>query len=160
MRLLYARVGRTFCRNCGREVVRETAEVVARQLGALPAGHAPAASASICRSSTSSASSADAPEVDELSERRRADETRGGTIRRSRDAGAATRESARREARQRCRRGAIASAAPRRASARLLVDGRAVTFDDVDPRAAARTVDAAGRRRSPAARTATICASG
>ena len=38
MRLLFARVGRTFCRNCGREVVRETAEVVARQLGALPAG--------------------------------------------------------------------------------------------------------------------------
>ena len=42
MRLLFARVGRTFCRNCGREVVRETAEVVARQLGELPPGHAPA----------------------------------------------------------------------------------------------------------------------
>src|SRR5205814_1851584 len=38
MRLLFARVGRTFCRNCGREVVRETAEVVARQLGDLPGG--------------------------------------------------------------------------------------------------------------------------
>ena len=38
MRLLFARVGRTFCRSCGREVVRETAEVVARQLGELPAG--------------------------------------------------------------------------------------------------------------------------
>src|SRR5579862_7581557 len=38
MRLLFARVGRTFCRNCGREVVRETAEVVARQLGELPGG--------------------------------------------------------------------------------------------------------------------------
>src|SRR5439155_3342234 len=38
MRLLYARVGRTFCRSCGRPVVRETAEVVARDLGALPAG--------------------------------------------------------------------------------------------------------------------------
>src|SRR5690349_7694557 len=38
MRLLYARIGRTFCRNCGREVVRETAEVVAHQLGALPDG--------------------------------------------------------------------------------------------------------------------------
>jgi excinuclease ABC subunit A len=38
MRLLYARVGRTFCRSCGREVVRETAEVVAAQLGALAAG--------------------------------------------------------------------------------------------------------------------------
>src|SRR5207244_11262566 len=38
MRLLYARVGRTMCRGCGREVVRETAEVVARQLGELPFG--------------------------------------------------------------------------------------------------------------------------
>src|SRR4051794_4117118 len=38
LRLLYARVGRTYCRNCGREVIRETAEVVAAQLGALPAG--------------------------------------------------------------------------------------------------------------------------
>src|SRR2546428_1290935 len=38
MRLLYARVGRTMCRGCGREVVRETAEVVARQLGGLPFG--------------------------------------------------------------------------------------------------------------------------
>src|ERR671916_1454666 len=38
MRLLYARVGRTFCRQCGKEVVRETAEVVARRLGELPAG--------------------------------------------------------------------------------------------------------------------------
>src|SRR5882724_8769312 len=38
MRLLYARVGRTFCRSCGREVVRETAEVVAAQLGELAPG--------------------------------------------------------------------------------------------------------------------------
>src|ERR1700674_118367 len=35
MRLLFARVGRTYCRICGQEVVRETAEVVARQLGEL-----------------------------------------------------------------------------------------------------------------------------
>jgi excinuclease ABC subunit A len=38
LRLLYARVGRTFCRNCGREVIRETAEVVAGRLGALEDG--------------------------------------------------------------------------------------------------------------------------
>src|SRR3974377_236927 len=38
MRLLYARIGRTFCRQCGREVVRETAEVVAGQLGGLSSG--------------------------------------------------------------------------------------------------------------------------
>src|SRR6266699_5788283 len=38
MRLLFARLGRTFCRSCGKPVVRETAEVVARQLGTLGAG--------------------------------------------------------------------------------------------------------------------------
>src|SRR5690348_11904332 len=38
MRLLWARIGRTFCRQCGQEVVRETAEVVARRLGELPEG--------------------------------------------------------------------------------------------------------------------------
>ena len=38
LRLLYARVGRTFCRGCGKEVIRETAEVVATRLAALPDG--------------------------------------------------------------------------------------------------------------------------
>jgi excinuclease ABC subunit A len=38
MRLLYARVGRTYCRNCGQEVVRETAEIVAKRIGDLPSG--------------------------------------------------------------------------------------------------------------------------
>jgi excinuclease ABC subunit A len=33
LRLLYARIGRTYCRSCGKEVIRETAEVVARRLG-------------------------------------------------------------------------------------------------------------------------------
>jgi len=38
LRLLYARVGRTVCRSCGQEVVRETPEVVATRLGSLPVG--------------------------------------------------------------------------------------------------------------------------
>src|SRR3982751_1842086 len=38
MRLLFARVGRTYCRNCGQEVVRETAEIVASRLMQLSAG--------------------------------------------------------------------------------------------------------------------------
>ena len=38
MRLLWARIGRTFCRNCGNEVTRETAEVVARRLAGLGEG--------------------------------------------------------------------------------------------------------------------------
>ncbi|MGI8673324.1 MAG: hypothetical protein ACR2LU_12050 [Luteitalea sp.] len=39
LRLLFARVGRTICRNCGREVVRESAEIVAQRLAALPDGN-------------------------------------------------------------------------------------------------------------------------
>ncbi len=38
MRLLFARVGRTFCTTCGIEVIRETAEVVTNRLLALPEG--------------------------------------------------------------------------------------------------------------------------
>src|ERR1700720_752404 len=38
MRLLFARIGRTYCRLCGKEVVRETAEVIARQLSELGSG--------------------------------------------------------------------------------------------------------------------------
>ena len=81
MRLLFARVGRTFCRNCGREVVRETAEVVARQLGQLAPGtrlllgfDLPVVEARAARGRRRGA------EVDELSEGRR------GERRRARDA--------------------------------------------------------------------------
>ena len=38
MRLLYARVGRTHCRQCGQEVTRETADVAAARLAELPTG--------------------------------------------------------------------------------------------------------------------------
>ena len=38
LRLLFSRVGRTYCRQCGQEVTRETAEVVARRLAQLPDG--------------------------------------------------------------------------------------------------------------------------
>ena len=38
LRLLYARIGRTFCRNCGEQVTRETAEVVAQRLSTLLEG--------------------------------------------------------------------------------------------------------------------------
>jgi len=38
MRLLFARVGRTYCRQCGVDVTRETAELVAKRLNELPVG--------------------------------------------------------------------------------------------------------------------------
>src|SRR5262250_2705159 len=67
MRLLFARVGRTFCRQCGQEVVRETAELVARKLGDLPQGtrllvgfEMPVVDVAV--------SNGDGPEVDEMSD--------------------------------------------------------------------------------------------
>ncbi|MBF85752.1 MAG: excinuclease ABC subunit A [Acidobacteria bacterium] len=38
LRLLWARIGRTVCRKCGRDVIRETAEVAAKQLSELNEG--------------------------------------------------------------------------------------------------------------------------
>ena len=38
LRLLFARLGRTVCRQCGRDVIRETAEIVSTRLAALPEG--------------------------------------------------------------------------------------------------------------------------
>src|SRR5712691_2624387 len=68
MRLLYARVGRTFCRNCGREVVRETAEVVARQLSELGDGTRLILGFDLPIFETAPLPAEGAPEVDELSE--------------------------------------------------------------------------------------------
>jgi len=122
MRLLFARVGRTFCRQCGREVVRETAEVVARELSALPVGTrliigfdlpivvaAPLASAEV------------ADTVDEVQEQ--ADETdqNGGAVASASAAASAAAGSA------------LIDALRRKGFGRLLVDGRAIPFDDVDP---------------------------
>src|SRR5262244_1400886 len=68
MRLLFARVGHTFCRNCGREVVRETAEVVARQLGELGAGTRLILGFDLPIVDAAPLQSENLPEVDELSE--------------------------------------------------------------------------------------------
>ena len=38
LRLLYAKIGRTICRGCGKTVFRDSAEVAARRLAALPEG--------------------------------------------------------------------------------------------------------------------------
>ena len=147
MRLLYARVGRTFCRNCGREVVRETAEVVARELGALPTGtrlllgfDLPVVA--VAESDTARGEVREVNELDEVTEdamtgtqdpmpgpqdpayARNGDVRRAGPVDPPNGAGAA----------------AIAAAIEtlrRKGFGRLLVDGRAVTFDEVDTAAIA-----------------------
>ena len=127
MRLLFARVGRTYCRNCRKEVVRETAEVVARQLGELPSGSRLLLGFDLPVVETSVGS--DVPEVDELTEVQDAD-----------SAAADRRASLPLDSRIRpnppAGNDAIASALAnlrKKGFARLLIDGRAVTIDDVDP---------------------------
>ncbi|HMD36275.1 MAG TPA: excinuclease ABC subunit UvrA [Vicinamibacterales bacterium] len=127
MRLLYARIGRTFCRSCGREVVRETAEVVARQLGELPPGTRLLIGFDLPIVDTAVA--AETAEVDELaevvedeglpSEARNAKEGQSG------QAASPARVSA----------GAVSetiNTLRKKGFARLLVNGAAVTLDDVD----------------------------
>jgi excinuclease ABC subunit A len=120
MRLLYARVGRTFCRHCGREVVRETAEVVAQQLNELPAG-------------TRLLLGFDLPVVDTSAPMPEGEET----VEESAEVGP---HDGPPDSRVR----AIEAVAPsvivetmanlrKKGFARLLVDGRAVAFDDVNP---------------------------
>jgi excinuclease ABC subunit A len=122
MRLLYARVGRTFCRSCGKEVVRETAEVVAAQLGALPSGTRLLLGFDLPIVDTSAPVS-DAAEVDELSD------VEDGAAEPSVRAGA--------DSRVRTSASSVVAATianlRKKGFARLLVDGSAVTMDDVDP---------------------------
>ena len=133
MRLLFARVGRTFCRKCGQEVVRETAEVVARQLRRAAGRHAAAASASICRSSTR-----------RVVERRDAGSRRAARGRASDDASPDATAVARRTAQAAPAAGAggrrrRSTACAARASRACSSTARAVAFDDVDPADAARS---------------------
>jgi excinuclease ABC subunit A len=124
MRLLFARVGRTFCRNCGREVVRETAEVVARQLGELPSGTRLLLGFDLPVVVDTSDSSTDTPEVDELIEQ--SEESAGDPADRE------PVERSKGEPQVRAIAATIASLR-KKGFARLLIDGRAVPFDDVDP---------------------------
>jgi len=126
MRLLFARVGRTYCRNCGREVVRETAEVVAFQLAQLPPGTRLLIGFDLPVVETSGV--ADSKEVDELAEQS--------------DDGADASTIAAVPPPELPRASTSAAAVVvtieglrKKGFARLLVDGRAVSFDDVDPAA-------------------------
>jgi excinuclease ABC subunit A len=129
MRLLFARVGRTFCRKCGREVVRETAEVVANKLGALPGGTRLLIGFDLPVVDTASAAPADAPEVDELVELPDAASDDTGTDARAASAAA---DKALPGATMRAIVVTIGELR-KKGFARLLVNGRAVGFDDLDP---------------------------
>ncbi len=122
MRLLFARVGRTYCRNCDRVVVRDTAEVVASQLSDLGSGTRLVLGFDLPIIDTGGLSTP-AQDVDELSERGEDTETESAPA-----AGSAARASAVKAAIDTLRR---------RGFGRLLVDGVALSFDDVDVKALA-----------------------
>jgi excinuclease ABC subunit A len=108
LRLLFARVGETICRGCGRPVTRETAEVVAQRLAALPAG-------------TRLLLGFQMPIVDVADAR---DEDTGGADDEARRPGRA--DHARSVA-------STVETLRRRGFTRLLVDGDIVALEDMDP---------------------------
>ncbi len=139
VRLLFARIGRTFCRQCGREVVRETAEVVARQLGELPAGTRLLLGFDVIVVESERLAATDTPADEEVGDEA-PDEPLGY------DDGRLEAEPARIAAERPPAYGAAPGAASvasviadlrKKGFGRLLVDGRAVAFDDVDPAALA-----------------------
>ena len=122
MRLLYARVGRTHCRQCGQEVTRETAELVATRLADLPAGTRVLIGFEIPVVALPSASAVDADVGEDTVEsdgpaKGAPDGTEAGQ---GDDTGADPIVE-------------TLSALRRRGFGRLLVDGRASTIEEIDP---------------------------
>jgi excinuclease ABC subunit A len=144
MRLLFARVGRTFCRQCGKIVLRDTAEVVARQLATRPEGvrllvgfdltiieatemvESPTGTDEIGDESIDNGETIEPGEAApfELSAGRPNEPARDAPVRRSRTAAlAAAAEAA----------SAAVETLRRKGFGRVLVEDRAVAFDDLDP---------------------------
>ena len=113
LRLLYARVGRTMCRKCGQEVIRETAEVVTQMLIRLPEG-------------SRLLLGFDLPVVQmgDVDERPPAGEE--GDDPEERPASPASAQDASTD---------LLDGLRRKGFGRLLIDGQAVTFEDVPPSA-------------------------
>jgi excinuclease ABC subunit A len=140
LRLLFARIGRTICRQCGRDVVRETAEVVAATLAAKPAGTRlllgfamPVMTVAAFRA------------IEDAESLREEDEGAAGEPGPGRN-GNGNGHGARNGGNEHARNGnggtpdpvvATIDALRRKGFGRLLVDGRAVAFDEVDPAALA-----------------------
>ena len=119
MRLLYARIGRTFCRQCGQEVVRETAEIVAKRLNDLAPGTRVMIGFQIpvvaIPAAPAKEATADSDAIDDLFE---GDDSQNGANPEPRIPNPGIEETL--------------NTLQRRGYGRLLVEGRASTFDEID----------------------------
>ncbi len=133
MRLLFARVGRTFCRNCGREVVRETAEVVASRLAELPAGTRLLIGFDLPVLEATAAATSDASDVvDEVQEQPEGTEATDEGSNGSRGSKGSRGSSSSNASNAAAAVAATIDALKRKGFGRLLVDGRAIAFDEVN----------------------------
>ena len=113
MRLLFARVGRTFCRQCGQEVIRETSEVVSRRLSELPEGTRVMIGFELPVVAMSTRAASDAEAVDEA-----VDGDAGSEEKKEKNGVDPVAETL--------------NLLRRRGFGRLLLDGRAVVFEEID----------------------------
>ena len=115
MRLLFARVGRTSCRQCGQEVIRETAEVVAKRLAELPEGTRVMIGFEIPLVTLPDATG---PDVDEVSEGDTPEPKAGPHEKKDKNGATPLSETL--------------NTLRRRGYGRLLIDGKAVAFEEID----------------------------
>src|SRR6266550_3603728 len=140
MRLLFARVGRTYCRECGREVIRETAEVVAKQLGSLPAGTRLLIGFDLPIVDVGTSSGEQT--VDEVGEQAEESEDRGSKGSSGSNGSRGSNGSSGSGGSKGASSAAVASTLDglkRKGFQRLLIDGKAISFDDVDVASLGRT---------------------
>ncbi len=122
MRLLYARVGHTHCRQCGQTVTRETAELVATRLAELPVGTRVLIGFEIPIVALSSAPAVDPDGGEDAVESD--GPAKGGPDETGAESGGDTGADPIVE---------TLNALRRRGFGRLLVDGRASTLEEIDP---------------------------
>ena len=136
LRLLYARVGHTFCHQCGEEVIRETAEVAARDLAALPEGtrlllgfDMPVVEG-LAAAGNGDGATATGEDEDEIREREASAATNGRRVKRRRRTSTRSKLAA--------DQGPVSPVAAaidglqRKGFRRIIVDGEARSFDDLD----------------------------
>jgi excinuclease ABC subunit A len=140
LRLLFARVGRTFCRQCGQEVVRESPQVVAERLASLQPGNRLIVGFDMPVVAGPGAGAGNGEPADEVSEAalpldEAGDGSEHGDAANARGSAAG---GANGNANGSDAVAATIAVLRRRGFGRLLVDGRAaVPFDEIDPAALA-----------------------